>query len=67
MTATLSAPGRRPAYDWISPAQAAVRLDVAVRDVYRLIDTGVLPAYRISHEVRLLAHEVEQARREGLV
>jgi excisionase family DNA binding protein len=66
MTATLGTAGRRPSYDWISPAQAAVRLQVTVRDVYRLIDTGVLPAYRIGHEVRLLAHEVEEVRRRGV-
>jgi excisionase family DNA binding protein len=66
VTAVDDPSGQQPAYDWITPTQAALRLDVTVRDVYRLIDTGVLPAYRIAHEVRLLAHEVERARREGV-
>lgn len=46
-------------YDWITPAQAATRLGTAVRDLYRLVDRGQLPAYRISGEIRLLAHEVD--------
>ena len=46
-------------YDWITPAQAATRLGTAVRDVYRLVDRGRLPAYRIGGEIRLLAHEVD--------
>ena len=65
MIAALGTPGRHPAYDWLSPAAAALRLGVAVRDVYRLIDTGNLPGYRIAHEVRLLAHEVETLRTVG--
>ena len=66
MIAALGTPGRHPAYDWLSPAAAALRLGVAVRDVYRLIDTGGLPGYRIGHEVRLLAHEVEEFGRQSL-
>jgi excisionase family DNA binding protein len=46
-------------YDWITPAQAATRLGTAIRDVYRMVDGGRLPAYRIGGEIRLLAHEVE--------
>lgn len=53
--------GRRPSYDWLSPAQAAARLGVPVRTVYRLIDQGRLSGYRIAGEVRLLAHEVDEA------
>lgn len=66
MIAALGTTGRRTAYDWVSPAAAALRLGVAVRDVYRLIDTGELPGYRIAHEVRLLAHEVEEFGRQSL-
>lgn len=66
MIAALGAPGRRPAYDWLTPAAAALRLGVEVRDVYRLIDTGGLPGYRIGDTVRLLAHEVEEFGRQSL-
>ena len=66
MITALSSPGRRPAYDWVSPAAAAKLLGVQVRDIYRLIDTGYLPGYRIGHEVRLLAHEVDEFGRRSL-
>ena len=48
-----------PNYRWISSVRAAERLGVSIRDLYRLIDRGELPAYRIASEMRLLAHEVE--------
>jgi excisionase family DNA binding protein len=50
---------RPPGYDWLSPTQAAERLGVPLRAVYRLIDRGVLVGYRIDGQVRLLAHEVD--------
>ena len=48
-----------PNYRWMSSVRAAQRLGLSVRDLYRLIDQGDLPAYRIASEIRLLAHEVE--------
>jgi excisionase family DNA binding protein len=50
-----------PSYDWLTPSEAALRLGVPVRAVYRLINEGVLAGYRIAGEVRLLAHEVDAA------
>jgi excisionase family DNA binding protein len=52
-------------YDWITPAQAAARLGTAVRDVYRLVDRGRLPAYRIGGEIRLRDHEVDDYAHEA--
>jgi excisionase family DNA binding protein len=52
--------GRGRPYRWLSPVQAARRLDMSVPDVYRLIDTGTLPAYRIDDQIRLLAHDVDE-------
>lgn len=49
-------------YRWISPVRAAALLDIDLRDVYRLIDRGDLPAYRIAGEIRLLARDVEAYR-----
>ena len=66
MTVTaVGSPGRRPSYDWMSPTDAAARLGVRVREVYRLIDRGELPGYRMADEVRLLAHEVDEHRRRS--
>jgi excisionase family DNA binding protein len=48
-----------PNYRWISSVRAAERLGLSIRDLYRLIDRGELPAYRIASEIRLLSHEVE--------
>jgi excisionase family DNA binding protein len=48
-----------PDYRWISSVRAAERLGLSIRELYRLIDRGQLPAYRIASEIRLLAHEVE--------
>jgi excisionase family DNA binding protein len=48
-----------PNYRWISSVRAAERLGVSIRDLYRLIDRGDVPGYRIAGEIRLLAHEVE--------
>lgn len=52
--------GGHPPYRWLTPAEAAERLGVPVREVYRLIDAGRLPGYRIANQVRLLAHEVDE-------
>jgi len=52
-------------YRWLSPGQVAARLGLSVRDVYRLIDVGELPAYRIAGTLRLLVSEVEEYLRRG--
>lgn len=63
MTRTpVGGPEPQPPYDWVSAAVAADMLSVPVREVYRLVDTGQLPGYRIDGEIRLLAHEVAEYR-----
>lgn len=63
MTRTaLGAPDPDPDYRWIDPATAADLLGVSLRDLYRLIDRGDVPAYRIDERVRLRRSEVERAR-----
>jgi excisionase family DNA binding protein len=47
------------AYGWLTPQQVARVLGVSVRQVYRLVDRGVLPAYRIGGAIRLLADDVD--------
>jgi excisionase family DNA binding protein len=42
----------------MTTAEVAERLGVALRDVYRLIDTGQLPAYKIGRLIRLRTADV---------
>ena len=46
--------------DWLSTSDAANRLGVGVRTLYRLIDHGQIPAYRFGRVIRLRAVEVDQ-------
>ena len=43
----------------MTTAEVADRLGVSLRSVYRLIDTGQLPAYKIGRLIRLRTAEVE--------
>jgi len=44
---------------WMSTAEAAKRLGITPRTLYRFIDEGQLPAYRFGRVIRLKADEVE--------
>jgi excisionase family DNA binding protein len=44
---------------WLSTNQAANRLGITPRTLYRFIDEGQLPAYRFGRVIRLKAHEVD--------
>lgn len=45
---------------WMSTGEAARRLGVTVRTLYRLIDEGELPAYKFGRVIRLQENEIEQ-------
>ena len=45
--------------DWLSTAEAARRLDVTPRTLYRFIDEGQLPTYRFGRVIRLNEAEVD--------
>lgn len=45
--------------EWQSTSDAAATLGVTVRTLYRLIDQGVVPAYRFGRVIRLRRSEVE--------
>jgi excisionase family DNA binding protein len=45
---------------WMSTGEAARRLGVTVRTLYRLIDEGELPAYKFGRVIRLQEHEVDE-------
>lgn len=44
---------------WMSTAEAASRLGVTARTLYRLIDEGHLPAYKFGRVIRLQRAEVD--------
>ena len=44
---------------WMSTGEAARRLGVTVRTLYRLIDEGEVPAYKFGRVIRLQEHEVD--------
>lgn len=52
----LATDGNEP--DWLSTSEAAQLLDVRVRKLYELIDTGRIPAYKFGRVIRLRRREV---------
>jgi excisionase family DNA binding protein len=44
---------------WLSTAEAAKRLGITPRTLYRFIDQGDLPAYRFGRVIRLKEAEVD--------
>lgn len=48
----------------MSTREASTTLGVTVRTLYRLIDEGLLPAYRFGRLIRLRAADVDDYRRE---
>ena len=44
---------------WLSTKEAAERLGVTLRSLYRFIDEGLLPAYRFGRVIRLKAADVD--------
>jgi excisionase family DNA binding protein len=44
---------------WLSTAQATRRVGVTTRTLYRFIDDGLVPAYRMGRVLRLVADDVD--------
>ncbi len=44
---------------WMGTPEACTRLGVTLRTLYRFIDEGQLPAYKMGRVIRLQAHEVD--------
>lgn len=44
---------------WIGTAEASDRLGVTLRTLYRLIDEGRLPAYKIGRVIRLKDEDID--------
>jgi excisionase family DNA binding protein len=52
-------PAAAAAADWLSTKDACERLGVTLRTLYRLIDEGQVPAYKLGRLIRLKAGEVD--------
>lgn len=46
--------------EWLSTKEAARRLGITPRTLYRLIDEGQLPAYKFGRVIRLQEREVDE-------
>ena len=46
--------------NWLSTSEAARRLGITPRTLYRLIDEGQVPAYKFGRVIRLKQSEVDQ-------
>lgn len=44
---------------WLSTREAAGELGITTRTLYRLIDSGQIPAYKFGRVIRLKAEEVD--------
>ena len=53
-----------PRSGWLTANQACRRLHISRTTLFRLINDGELPAYRIGWMIRLLVDDVEAYRRE---
>ncbi|HVF73954.1 MAG TPA: helix-turn-helix domain-containing protein [Acidimicrobiales bacterium] len=47
-----------PESRWLSTAEASERLGVTLRTLYRLVDEGRLPAYKIGRVIRIKEDDV---------
>lgn len=44
---------------WLSSNQAADRLGVSLRTLYKFVDEGLVPAYKFGRVIRLREHEID--------
>ena len=49
----------REEINWLSTKEAARRLGITTRTLYRLIDSGQIPAYKFGRVIRLQEAEVD--------
>ena len=50
----------RDEINWLSTKEAARRLGITTRTLYRLIDSGQIPAYKFGRVIRLQESEVHE-------
>lgn len=55
---------KREDSEWLTVSQVCRRLAVPRRALFRMIDKGELPAYKIGHWIRLRVSDVEAYERD---
>jgi excisionase family DNA binding protein len=45
--------------EWLSTQEAARRLGITTRTLYRFVDQGEIPAYRMGRVIRLQANDID--------
>ena len=50
----------REEINWLSTKESARRLGITTRTLYRLIDSGQIPAYKFGRVIRLQESEVDR-------
>jgi putative molybdopterin biosynthesis protein len=45
--------------EWLSTQEAARRLGITTRTLYRFVDQGEIPAYRMGRVIRLQARDID--------
>lgn len=60
LTSASVSPSDSDEINWLSTADAAARLGITPRTLYRFIDEGQVPAYRFGRVIRLKANEVDE-------
>jgi excisionase family DNA binding protein len=48
-----------PNIEWLSTKEAADRLGITLRSLYRFVDEGSLPAYRFGRVIRLKSGDID--------
>jgi excisionase family DNA binding protein len=59
MSGKTAAPAGDAPIEWLSTGEAANRLGITARTLYRFIDQGELPGYRFGRVIRVKASDVE--------
>jgi putative molybdopterin biosynthesis protein len=53
--------------EWLSTQEAARRLGITTRTLYRFVDQGEIPAYRMGRVIRLQAADVDAFIRDSRI
>ncbi len=49
----------KPVSDWVSTKEASEQLGITLRTLYRLIDEGQIPAYKLGRVIRLRQPDID--------
>ena len=60
LMSSASIPDQRDGGGWLGVPAVAARLSVVARTVYRLVNNGELPAYRVSRMIRIRPEDLDR-------